>query len=83
MPSKLIGVYNVDYSAVALPDGEGWAAHLTISGPSSNPMHRHIVFPEQRVSSDKAFATESEAEQEALRVAEGMVNAAHDAPPHD
>lgn len=83
MPDKLIGVYNVSYSAVALPDHAGWAAHLTISGPSSNPMHRHVVYPEQRVSPDKIFSTAEEAEQEALQVAEKMVQASHDTTPHD
>jgi len=83
MPDKLIGVYNVMYTAVALPDGKGWAAHLTIFGPSSNPMHRHAVYPEQRVSQDKVFVTCEEAEQEALRVAEEMVHAANATPTHD
>ena len=81
MPDILIGAFNVDYTAVALPDAAGWAAHLAISGPSSNPMHRHIVFPEQRVAADRIFPTREEAERAALQIAEDMIRHSHTEPP--
>lgn len=83
MPDKLIGMYNVSYCGVALPENQGWAAHLMVSGPSSNPMHRNVVYPDQRVAPDMIFATCEEAEQAALQFAEKMVQAAHDAPTHE
>ncbi|GGI15920.1 MAG: hypothetical protein REI95_10900 [Oxalicibacterium faecigallinarum] len=83
MPDKLIGVYNVSYSAVPLPDEQGWAAHLTIAGPSANPMHRNIVYPDHRISPDKIFSSSEEAEQAALHVAEQMVQAAQEGRAHD
>ena len=73
MPSTLIGIYDIDYSAVALPNEAGWAAHVTIHGPSSNPMHRNTVFPEQRVLLEQNFATRQEAERAALRIATEML----------
>ncbi|WP_293776434.1 hypothetical protein [uncultured Oxalicibacterium sp.] len=82
MSSTLIGAFNVDCTAVALPDATGWAAHLSISGPSSNPMHRHILFPQQRVATERIFATREEAEQAALQIAEDMIRHSHAEPPH-
>lgn len=73
MPSKVIGVYDIEYAGVHLADDSGWAAHLTVYGPSANPMHRNTVFPDQRVATDRCFATQQEAEQAALQVATDML----------
>lgn len=73
MRSEQVGEYEMEFSGVQLPASEGWAAHLTIYGPSANPMHRDNVLPEQRVSPEAAFATEQEAEEEARRVGLEMI----------
>ena len=81
MPSTLVGAFNVDCTAVALPNEAGWTAHLAISGPSTNPMHRHIVFPKQRIAADRIFSTREEAEHAALQFAEDMIRHSHVEPP--
>lgn len=73
MASEQIGEYEIEYSAMQLPDSEGWAAYLTIYGPSSNPMHMNNVFPNQRVSADAVFPNEAAAEAEARKVALSML----------
>lgn len=74
MPSETLGTYEIEYSAVLLPDSEHWAAYLTIFAPSPNPMHRNNVFPNQRVSIEQVFANQEEAEREAQKVGTEMIN---------
>lgn len=73
MPSEKIGSYELEYSAAAAADGNGWVAHVAIYGDSSNPMHRNSLFPEQRVSLEAVFETSQEAEAEAFRVGSDML----------
>lgn len=77
MPSKKIGEYEVEYSAVQLVDNKGWGAHVAIYGHSTNPMHRNSVFPDQRVSLEAVLSSREEAEAEALRVATDMLETNH------
>ncbi|MGI4846859.1 MAG: hypothetical protein ACRYGK_01785 [Janthinobacterium lividum] len=67
MPSEIKGAFQIDYAGVEALDGQGWTSRVTIYGPCSNPMHRTIVFEEQRVLVDQVFASEQEAEQKALQ----------------
>ena len=73
MPTETHGDYEIDYQGQFLADVDGWAAFITVYGPSDNPMHRAIVLPAQRVSVEQVFASEQEAEAEALRVALTML----------
>jgi hypothetical protein len=73
MPIEIIGEYEIEYAGVPLTDVEGWAAHAAIFGPSRNPMHRNIIFPDQRVCVDIVFPNRAEAEAEALKVAKEMI----------
>lgn len=73
MRTEIIGAYEIEYSGVRLAEGEGWAAHVAIYGPSPNPMHRTSIFPPQRVSVETVFASEAAAEAEARRVALSMI----------
>lgn len=74
MPSETLGTYEIEYSAVRLPEGEHWAAYLTIFAPSPNPMHRNNVFPNQRVAIGQVFASQEEAEREAQKIGIEMIN---------
>ncbi|MGS0743741.1 hypothetical protein ACVBEF_18255 [Glaciimonas sp. GG7] len=74
MPSASIGTYEVEYSGVLLSDSEHWAAYVTVFAPSSNPMHRNNIFPNQRVSVEHVFDDKEAAEQEALKVATEMIS---------
>lgn len=73
MRTETIGAYEIECSGVPLATGEGWAAQVAIYGPSTNPMHRNPLFPEQRVSIEAVFNSEAEAEAEARRVALSMI----------
>ncbi|HJV51495.1 MAG TPA: hypothetical protein VJ652_08555 [Noviherbaspirillum sp.] len=73
MGIETIGEYEIEYSGVHLVEHEGWAAYVTIYGPSANPMHRNSIFPTQRVSVEAVFATQAQAEAEARRVALDMI----------
>jgi hypothetical protein len=75
MPTEKIGEYEIEYSGVALPDGAGWAAHAAVFGASHNPMHRNVLFSEQRVAADAVFQSQAEAESEARRFAVEMIEA--------
>lgn len=68
MPTRTVGPYEIEYTGVALSEG-GWGSHVTIYGPSSNPMHRRPLFPPQRVCVGQVFSSEAEAEAEALKIA--------------
>lgn len=76
MGMETIGEYEIEYSGVHLVESEGWAAYVTIYGPSPNPMHRNSIFPTQRVSVETVFTSEAQAEAEARRVAHAMVEQA-------
>lgn len=69
MPTRTVGPYEIEYSGIALSEAGGWGSHVTIYGPSSNPMHRNTVFPPQRVCIERVFPDEAAAEAEALKVA--------------
>ncbi len=73
MGMETIGEYEIEYTGVHLIERDGWAAYLTIYGPSANPMHRNSIFPTQRVSVESVFATQAQAEAEARRVALAML----------
>lgn len=73
MGTETIGEYEIEYAGVALAESAGWAAYVTIYGPSANPMHRNSIFPTQRVSVQAVFGSEAEAEAEARRVARAMI----------
>jgi hypothetical protein len=68
-----LGDYEIEYSGVRLTDVDGWAAYVTIYGPSPNPMHRNSIFPAQRVAVEHVFGSEAEAEAEARKVALAMI----------
>lgn len=72
MPTENMGEYEIEYAGVPLSEG-GWAAYVTIYGPSTNPMHRNSIFPQQRVSVETVFPNEKEAEAEARKVALSMI----------
>jgi len=74
MPVEHIGNYDVEYAGVRLAaDSSHWAATLTIYGPSCNPMHRHAIFPCQRVLPELVFDDERAAQQEARKAALEML----------
>jgi hypothetical protein len=73
MPFEQIDEYEIEYSGVPLPRTEGWAAQVTVYGPGPNPMHRHSIFPAQRVAVGTVFQNEAEAEAEAHKVALAML----------
>jgi hypothetical protein len=73
MKTEQIGDYEIEYSAEQLPEAEGWAAFLTVYGPSPNPMHRNPIFPRQRVCVDTMFSSEQEAEAGAHKHAVDMI----------
>jgi hypothetical protein len=75
MQSETIGAYEIEYSGVPLSNHEGWGAWVTVYGPCNNPMHRNPIFPGHRVALESRFATESEAELEAKKIAHGLVEA--------
>ena len=73
MPTEQLGDFEIDYSGVRMTDVDGWAAFVTVYGPSANPMHRNSIVPAQRVAVEHVFATEQEAEAEARKAAVAMV----------
>jgi hypothetical protein len=73
VPTEQLGDYEIDYAGVKMTDVEGWAAYVTIYGPSPNPMHRNSIFPAQRVAVEHIFDSEAEAEAEAHKVALAMI----------
>ena len=81
MPTEQLGEYEIDYSAVRLLDVDGWAAYVTIYGPSPNPMHRNSIVPAQRVAVEHVLATEAEAEAEAHRSAIALLEEKSVKPP--
>jgi hypothetical protein len=73
VPTEQLGDYEIDYSGVRMTDVEGWAAYVTIYGPSPNPMHRNSIFPSQRVAVEHVFGSEAEAEAEARKAALALI----------
>ena len=73
MPVEQIGQHEIDYSGVALDVGTGWAAHLAIYAPSTNPMHQNSVFPQQRVAVETVFVSEAVAAAAAREVGMSML----------
>lgn len=73
MPTEQIGEYEIEYEALWLADVDGWAAYVTIYGPSPNPMHRNMIVPHQRVAVKHVFATRDEASNEARTAALAML----------
>ncbi|WP_426189851.1 hypothetical protein [Massilia sp. DWR3-1-1] len=73
MATETVGAYEIDYSGVHMDDVDGWAAWVTIYGPSSNPMHRNSIVPAQRVAVEHVYASQAEAQAEARSVALAMI----------
>lgn len=73
MPYETVREYEIEYSSVRLPDSAHWAAMVAIYGPSTSPMHRNCIFPEQRVAIDTVFTSAAAAEAEARAVARRMI----------
>ncbi|MFL6708170.1 MAG: hypothetical protein ACJ8HI_08185 [Massilia sp.] len=73
MTTESVGEYEIDYSGMRLDDVDGWAAWVTIYGPSPNPMHRNSIVPAQRVAVEQVFGTEDQAEQAARQAALAML----------
>jgi hypothetical protein len=71
--TETIGDYEIDYSGVHMDDVDGWAAWVTIYGPSANPMHRNSIVPAQRVALEQVFESEAAAEAQAHQVALAML----------
>jgi len=65
VPTEQIGDYEIEYAGEHLNEVEGWAAFVTVYGPSTNPMHRNALVPHQRVLVERVFASEEEALAEA------------------
>lgn len=73
MATETLGDYEIDYSGVRLTDVDGWAAWVTIYGPSSNPMHRNSIVPAQRVALEQVFDSEQAAAEQARVAALAML----------
>ena len=73
MPTEQIGEYEIDFSGVKLNDVDGWGAFVTVYGPSTNPMHRNAIVPNQRVAVEQVFASEQEAQAAAQAAARAML----------
>ncbi|MDB5841590.1 MAG: hypothetical protein JWQ23_3542 [Herminiimonas sp.] len=73
MGADIIGEYEIEYAGIQLHDAPGWAAHVAIYGPSHNPMHRNIIFADQRVLVETVFDSQQAAEDEAHKVALSML----------
>lgn len=73
MPIKYVGCYEIDYTAERLRGCGTWGAYVAIYTQSPNPMHRYNVAEKQRVRADQLYATEAEAEQQAVDAAQALV----------
>jgi hypothetical protein len=73
LPTEQIGDHEIEYAGEKLTDVDGWAAWVTIYGPSTNPMHRNSIVPHHRVAVDQVFASEQEAEAEAYKAALALI----------
>lgn len=61
MPTEQIGDYEIELTGEHLNEVEGWAAFVSVYGPSTNPMHRNALVPHQRVAVEQMFNTEEDA----------------------
>jgi hypothetical protein len=61
MSTEQIGDYEMELTGERLADVDGWAAFVSVYGPSTNPMHRNALVPHQRVAVEQVFGTEEEA----------------------
>jgi hypothetical protein len=73
VPTEQIGDYEIETTGERLTDMEGWAAFVSVYGPSTNPMHRNALVPHQRVAVEQVFGTEEEALAEARLAALAML----------
>lgn len=73
MQTEQIGDYEIEYAGERLAEVEGWAAFVTVYGPSTNPMHRNALVPHQRVAVEQVFASEEEAAAAAHMAAVAML----------
>jgi len=73
VPTEQIGDYEIEYAGERLTDVEGWAAFVTVYGPSTNPMHRNALVPHQRVAVEQVFDSEEGALAEARVAALAML----------
>lgn len=73
MAFEKIGKYEVDVSAVELPDGDQWIPYLEIFTIPSRAEKVKNVFPKQPVSTNAVFKAANEAKLEARRVAISMI----------
>lgn len=73
MATETVGDYEIDYSGVHMDDVDGWAAWVTIYGPSTNPMHRNSIVPAQRVAVEQVFESEAAAQEQAHQAALAML----------
>jgi hypothetical protein len=69
MPIKSIDRYVVEFTGEMLEGSGQWGAYVSISAPSSNPMHMNTIYPKKRVSADLTLADQHAAEAEAERAA--------------
>ena len=69
MPTEQIGDYEIEFTGEHLNEVEGWAAFVSVYGPSTNPMHRNALVPHQRVAVEQLFTTADEALAEARKAA--------------
>jgi hypothetical protein len=73
MQTEQIGDYEIEYAGERLVDMAGWAAFVTVYGPSTNPMHRNALIPHQRVAVEQVFDSEESAQGEARTAALSML----------
>ncbi len=73
MGLERIGKYEVDVSAVQLPDADQWMPYLEIFTVPGRAEKVKNVFPKQRVSTDAVFDAANDARLEARRVAISMI----------
>jgi hypothetical protein len=73
MPTENRDGFEIEYDGVELTETPGWAAQVKIIGPSTNPMHRSVVFEQQRVALESVFPSREEARKQALAIALDML----------
>jgi hypothetical protein len=80
MPTEQVGDYEIEFEGVRMADVDGWAAYVTIYGPSSNPMHRNSIVARHRVAVEQVFSSAPEAEAAARQAALALLDEGHHAP---
>jgi hypothetical protein len=61
MTIEIIGKYEIDFEAEALPADAGWAAYVSVFGASDNPAHRKCIIERKRVAIEARFDSEAAA----------------------